>query len=1257
MRVIWDVFIGVLIVFSVTAIPVRIGYYVELNRQGLGFIFDCFIDVMFLTDIVANFVTGYLDEMDLLVTDKRLIARNYVRGWFFIDLVSTVPIDLVAEAFMGSSSGAAGLSQLKLIRIIRMFRLLKLARLKKLAKIWKKVSATLDLNPAALKLVKLLFSILFLSHMLCCFWFYLGYPDCLEDEPPCEIPPRTWVTVRDLQDADLEIKYVNSMYWTIATMTAVGYGDIVAENDGEMLYTILTQLVGAAYFGFLIGNISTLLETIDVRATALKAKMNELREYMKERRLPKELQQRIKKHYTYYLSHKSVFNEVAIVYELNSTLRNAVVMEAHEDLIKKMKIFEDAEQSFIAAMVLQLRPQAQAPGEIIAREGEIGNEMWFLKKGVVELFSRKPDGSDVLLGILAEGSHFGEISLLTQSPRTASIRASTHIDMYTITKEALDDVLTYYPDARVMLMDISSKRVENMSKARSADTVTALGEPDLRSKGESVPSTTMAQTLVFDGDLQASAGGDVNKAFGRRELHREEVTWRTLQRKHRGPGICRQDLTVDRGEGRILSEASASGTTLRVMQADVSPDEGRGAGLSPEVRATGRSDREGAKASSDFVEVDQSLKELEAQWLVVPESKFRTTWDALLAICILYSVVVVPYRLGFNVNVTASIMPGWYTVDWIVDAFFWMDILVNFRTCYVVKESSALMVDPAMISRNYLTGWFLLDFLSTFPFDQVTSSDSLRIFKLFRILRLFRLLKLLRLSNFLMYVEDALPVNPAVFSLFKLFWQVSFIAHLMCCGWYAVGWLGKDDPDAWINEHCRLPHGHVLASTHQAVEMNEDVAAILGSGGDELARLRDSGFELVPCLDSLGYSASAPDDDEHSVEGISMGTRYLSALYWAITTMTTVGYGDVTAATPAEVLFVTISMLLGVTVFGYVVGSMASLVGRLNQIKERHNDKLEVLREYMRERKISPKLQQKVRLFYDHYLTNTSMFDEEDILAGLTDVLRREVLLHINREQFKSHSFLMAFDDTLASYLTGMTELRFYLPDDIVVRQGEDLEGMFLVTEGHMRIMQLRRPLNAGEEPFDAAEHVFNIARDQVFGTHAAIIEATSTVSALASSLVALFVLSRKTVGKIVQDFPLMGRQLQGGILSSLRNIPELEMFACLTLDDATTMCQYCAEYIAGGAPSDDKVKTALFLKNKLTLALATAERKGRRLRKFRSAGRKAKAVAHVSSASQSLSSIESRSLSLKSPFSTAGDEPAPAAGARERENSEGARP
>ena len=69
------------------------------------------------------------------------------------------------------------------------------------------------------------------------------------------------MTVRGLIFGPLGVKYVHSLYWTIATMTAVGYGDIVAENDYERLYALATQLVGAAYFGFLIGNISTLLET------------------------------------------------------------------------------------------------------------------------------------------------------------------------------------------------------------------------------------------------------------------------------------------------------------------------------------------------------------------------------------------------------------------------------------------------------------------------------------------------------------------------------------------------------------------------------------------------------------------------------------------------------------------------------------------------------------------------------------------------------------------------------------------------------------------------------------------------------------------------------------------------------------------------------------------------------------------------------------------------------------------------------------
>ena len=80
------------------------------------------------------------------------------------------------------------------------------------------------------------------------------------------------------------------MYWATATMTAVGYGDIYATNFSERIYSIVTQLLGACVFGFIIGNIATLLDTVDARGAAYKYRMDEIKAYMHNRKLPKAFQ-------------------------------------------------------------------------------------------------------------------------------------------------------------------------------------------------------------------------------------------------------------------------------------------------------------------------------------------------------------------------------------------------------------------------------------------------------------------------------------------------------------------------------------------------------------------------------------------------------------------------------------------------------------------------------------------------------------------------------------------------------------------------------------------------------------------------------------------------------------------------------------------------------------------------------------------------------------------------------------------------------
>jgi uncharacterized membrane protein len=62
----------------------------------------------------------------------------------------------------------------------------------------------------------------------------------------------------------------------------------------------------------------------------------------------------------------------------------------------------------------------------------------------------------------------------------------------------------------------------------------------------------------------------------------------------------------------------------------------------------------------------------------------------------------------------------------------------------------------------------------------------------------------------------------------------------------------------------------------------------------------------------------------------SIAVRYITALYWAISTMSTVGYGDVTAVSPVEKVMSCLQMLMGVAMFSYFMSSMAALGAMLN---------------------------------------------------------------------------------------------------------------------------------------------------------------------------------------------------------------------------------------------------------------------------------------------------------------------------------------
>ena len=113
----------------------------------------------------------------------------------------------------------------------------------------------MNINMAFLQLLKLVLGMLYLTHILGCAWFWLA--DTNSEDPD------TWLTVYDHSsgvDAGVWVQYLYSFYWSLMTLTTIGYGDITPKNDSERMFALLCFLLGALVFGYTLSSIGEMVK-------------------------------------------------------------------------------------------------------------------------------------------------------------------------------------------------------------------------------------------------------------------------------------------------------------------------------------------------------------------------------------------------------------------------------------------------------------------------------------------------------------------------------------------------------------------------------------------------------------------------------------------------------------------------------------------------------------------------------------------------------------------------------------------------------------------------------------------------------------------------------------------------------------------------------------------------------------------------------------------------------------------------------------
>ncbi|XP_042601921.1 LOW QUALITY PROTEIN: potassium/sodium hyperpolarization-activated cyclic nucleotide-gated channel 1-like [Cyprinus carpio] len=451
----WDLVMLLLMMGNLIILPWGITFFEDQNTLP-WITFNVASDTLFLVDLVLNFRTGIMEgDNSQIILDPKVISRRYLRGWFLVDFISSIPVDYIflvvdIEARLESAEVYRTARALRIVRFTKILSLLRLLRLSRLIRYihqWEEIfHMTYDLASAVVRIVNLIGMMLLLCHWDGCMQFMVPM---LQD-----FPSNCWVAKNNMVNSTWDVQYSYAVFMAMSHMLCIGYGAQAPEGPTDVWLTMISMIIGATCYAMFLGNATNLIQSLDSSHRQYQEKYKQVEQYMSFHKLPADMRQRIHEYYEHRFQGK-IFDEENILEELNDPLKEEIVNYNCRGLVANMPLFANADPHFVTVLLTKLRFEVFQPGDMIIREGTLGRKMYFIQHGCVSVITH--DNKEKKLN---DGCYFGEICLLTRGRRTASVRADTYCRLYSLSVDSFNEVLEENPLMRRAFESVAVDRLE-----------------------------------------------------------------------------------------------------------------------------------------------------------------------------------------------------------------------------------------------------------------------------------------------------------------------------------------------------------------------------------------------------------------------------------------------------------------------------------------------------------------------------------------------------------------------------------------------------------------------------------------------------------------------------------------------------------------------------------------------------------------------------------------------------------------------------